>query len=157
MSVAGTLPSHAQTSDSAANSYPSRPIRLLIPFAPGGTTDVFASKYAERMSREGVPMVPENKAGASGAIAAAEVARAELHGFLRHPGLYLFVPLILLQTLLNDYNVGAFDTKLFNTAGLLATAPAATAFCCPNACAGNCRSAPQQMHRKYTIFKEIQP
>jgi len=48
------------------------------------------------------------------------VAGAELHGFLRHPGLYLFVPLILLQTLVNDYNTGAFDTRLLNTAGLLA-------------------------------------
>ena len=52
---------------------------------------------------------------------ALEVMGAELHGFLRHPGLYLFVPLILIQTLLNDYNTGAFDTKLLNTSGLLAT------------------------------------
>ena len=36
----------------AQDNFPSRPIRLLIPFAPGGTTDVFARKYAERMSRE---------------------------------------------------------------------------------------------------------
>ncbi len=50
-----------------------------------------------------------------------EVARTELHGILRHPGLYLFVPLILVQVLLNDYNVGAFDTRLLNTPGLLAT------------------------------------
>lgn len=63
-----------------AQEYPARPVRLLIPFAPGGTTDVFARKYAERMSREGVQMIPENKAGASGAIAAAEVARATPDG-----------------------------------------------------------------------------
>ncbi|HXS82778.1 MAG TPA: ABC transporter permease subunit [Methylomirabilota bacterium] len=49
-----------------------------------------------------------------------EVARAELHGFLRHPGLYLFVPLILLQTLANEYQVGAFDTRLLYTSGLYA-------------------------------------
>ena len=63
-----------------AQEYPARAVRLLIPFAPGGTTDVFARKYAERMSREGVQMIPENKAGASGAIAAAEVARATPDG-----------------------------------------------------------------------------
>ncbi len=49
-----------------------------------------------------------------------EVARTELHGILRHPGLYLFVPLILVQVLLNEYNVGAFDTRLLNTPGMLA-------------------------------------
>jgi ABC-type transport system involved in multi-copper enzyme maturation permease subunit len=49
-----------------------------------------------------------------------EVAGAELHGFLRHPGLYLFVPLILLQTLANEYQVGAFDTRLLYTSGLYA-------------------------------------
>jgi ABC-type Na+ efflux pump permease subunit len=51
---------------------------------------------------------------------ALEVARAEVHGFLRHPGLYLFVPLILLQTLANDYQTGAFDTPLLYTSGLYA-------------------------------------
>jgi ABC-2 type transport system permease protein len=61
------------------------------------------------------------RSGAPGfAATALEVARAELHGILRHPGLYLFVPLILLQTLANEYNVGAFDTRLLNTSGLLA-------------------------------------
>jgi ABC-type transport system involved in multi-copper enzyme maturation permease subunit len=61
------------------------------------------------------------RSGAPGFIAGTlEVARAELHGILRHPGLYLFVPLILVQVLLNDYNVGAFDTRLLNTPGMLA-------------------------------------
>ena len=61
------------------------------------------------------------RSGVPGFVAGAlEVARAELHGILRHPGLYLFVPLILLQTLVNDYNIGAFDTRLLNTAGSLA-------------------------------------
>lgn len=62
------------------------------------------------------------RSGVPGFLAgAAEVMRAELQGFLRHPGLYLFVPLILLQTLLQDYNVGPFDTRLLNTSGMLAT------------------------------------
>src|SRR5262245_12230877 len=51
---------------------------------------------------------------------ALEVARAEMHGILRHPGLYLFVPLILVQVLLNEYNVGVYDTRLLNTSGSLA-------------------------------------
>jgi ABC-2 type transport system permease protein len=50
-----------------------------------------------------------------------EVMRAELHQLVRAPGLYLFVPLILIQTLLNEYGVGAYDTPLLSTAGGLAT------------------------------------
>lgn len=66
----------------AQEAYPTRPIKLLVPFSPGGTTDVFARKYAERMSRElGQQMYAENKAGASGAIAAAEAARSNPDGY----------------------------------------------------------------------------
>jgi tripartite-type tricarboxylate transporter receptor subunit TctC len=62
--------------------YPSRPIRLLVPFSPGGTTDLFARKFAERIGRVlGQSVVVENKAGASGAIAAAEAARARPDGY----------------------------------------------------------------------------
>lgn len=50
----------------------------------------------------------------------AEVTRTELYQLVRAPGLYLFVPLILIQTLLNEYGVGAFDTPLLQTAGSLA-------------------------------------
>lgn len=50
-----------------------------------------------------------------------EVMRAELYLLVRAPGLYLFVPLILIETLLNEYGVGAFDTPLLNTAGTLAS------------------------------------
>ena len=59
---------------------------------------------------------------APGAIATAlEVMRTELYQLVRAPGLYLFVPLILIQTLLNEYGVGAYDTPLLSTAGGLAT------------------------------------
>lgn len=61
------------------------------------------------------------RAAAPGAFATMlEVARTEIYQLLRAPGLYLFVPLILIQTLLNEYAVGAFDTPLLNTAGSLA-------------------------------------
>ena len=77
-----------------------------------GTAPRAASTLASLGMRSGVPAF---------VASAVEVMGAELHGFLRHPGLYLFVPLIILQTVLNDYNVGAFDTKLLNTSGLLAS------------------------------------
>lgn len=50
-----------------------------------------------------------------------EVAKVEWHELLRHPGLYLFVPMILLQTFGSEFNIGAYDTKLLLTSGTLAT------------------------------------
>ncbi len=61
------------------------------------------------------------RAGAVGWLrGAAEVARVELRELRTHPGLYLFVPMILMQTLSSLVSVGAFDTSLLHTPGLLA-------------------------------------
>lgn len=66
----------------AQESYPTRPIRLVVPFPAGGPTDVFARQYAARMSDIlGQQMVVENKAGAAGAIGSVEVARAPADGY----------------------------------------------------------------------------
>ncbi len=62
--------------------YPTRSIRLVVPFPAGGPTDVFARQYAGRMSELlGQQMVVENKAGAAGAIGSVEVARAPADGY----------------------------------------------------------------------------
>src|SRR5690606_21976551 len=66
----------------AADAYPSKPIRVIVPFAPGGSTDIIARLVTQRMSQElGQPMVVENKGGAGGAIGAAEAARADADGY----------------------------------------------------------------------------
>lgn len=66
----------------AQPSYPSRSIRLIVPFPAGGPTDVFARQYAARMSGIlGQQMVVENKPGAAGAIGSAEAARAPADGY----------------------------------------------------------------------------
>lgn len=66
----------------AQDTYPNRPIRLVIPFPAGGPTDVFARQYAARMSSIlGQQMVAENKPGAAGAIGSLEVARATPDGY----------------------------------------------------------------------------
>lgn len=65
----------------AQEAFPSRPLRLIIPFPAGGPTDVYARLYAERVGRElGQPIVTENRGGAGGAIGAVEVARARPDG-----------------------------------------------------------------------------
>src|SRR5262249_25011053 len=66
---------HAQT-------YPSRPITLVVPFPPGGSTDVVARIMAERMRPLlGQPVVIENVGGAGGSIGVGRVARAAPDGY----------------------------------------------------------------------------
>jgi tripartite-type tricarboxylate transporter receptor subunit TctC len=66
----------------AQETYPSRPIRLIIPFPAGGPTDVFARLYAQRMSAIlGKQVVPDNRPGAAGAIGSTEAARAQGNGY----------------------------------------------------------------------------
>src|SRR5690606_37822302 len=65
-----------------AQQFPDRPITLVVPFAPGGTTDVIARVVAEHMSGTlGQRIVVENVGGAAGTIAAARVARAQADGY----------------------------------------------------------------------------
>ena len=66
----------------AAQTYPARPIRLVVGFAPGGAADTVARAYAEPMSRAlGQPIVIENRAGAGSSIAAENVAKSPADGY----------------------------------------------------------------------------
>ena len=62
--------------------YPNKPIRLIVPFTPGGVTDASARLVAEQMSKRlGHQMIVENKPGASGNIGTSQVAAAEPDGY----------------------------------------------------------------------------
>lgn len=68
--------------DAAAQAYPSRPVRLLIGFAPGGAADFVSRALADPMSRNlGQPIVVENRPGAGSSIAAEAVAKAAPDGY----------------------------------------------------------------------------
>ena len=63
--------------------YPNQPIRLVIGYAAGGTTDILARSLAEQLSKTlGQPVVVENKAGAAGNLAAAYVSQAKPDGYV---------------------------------------------------------------------------
>src|SRR5262245_63956775 len=62
--------------------YPNKPLRLIVRFAPGGSTDIFARLLAERAQAPlGQPVVVENRAGAAGNIGAEAVARGASDGY----------------------------------------------------------------------------
>ena len=65
-----------------AQAYPNKPVRLVVPFAPGGTTDIVARVIAEKINLAlGQPMIVENKAGGGGSVGANDTAKATPDGY----------------------------------------------------------------------------
>ena len=87
-----------------AQAYPSRPVRIIVPFAAGGTSDIISRLIGQWLSeRLGQQFVIENRPGASGNLAAEAVARAPADGYT-----------LLALTATNSINATLFDKLSFN-------------------------------------------
>jgi tripartite-type tricarboxylate transporter receptor subunit TctC len=74
-----TLPALARTA--SAQSYPTRPIRLVVPFPPGGAFDTIGRPWAEQMKSRLGTVVVENIGGGGGSVGAAQASRARADGY----------------------------------------------------------------------------
>src|SRR4249919_2879895 len=65
-----------------AQNYPSKPIRIIVPYAPGGTTDILARTVGQKLQEKwGQPVIVDNRPGANGIIGTEMVAKAPADGY----------------------------------------------------------------------------
>ena len=102
-----------------AQAYPAKPIRIVVPFAPGGASDVLARLVGQKLSeRLGQPVIVENKPGATTTLGAAEVAKSPPDGYtlMLAPAPFVIAPLM--------YPKLPYDAaKDFTGVALLASSP----------------------------------
>jgi tripartite-type tricarboxylate transporter receptor subunit TctC len=94
----GRVPAFAQ------NKYPDRPIRLVVPWPPGGVNDAVGRPWADRMKSVLGTVIVENQGGAGGSLGAAAVARAQPDGYtllLGGAGTHVFSPMTAKRALYN--------------------------------------------------------
>ena len=102
----------------AAQNYPSRPVKLIMPYAPGGIIDFIGRKLAQYMADElGQPVVAENRPGAGGMLGTDAVARSEPDGYT----LLIMDPAIVINPSLQASV--PYDLKQLTTVSIVTTSP----------------------------------
>jgi tripartite-type tricarboxylate transporter receptor subunit TctC len=126
--AAGCLPVLAQAQSGA---FPNKAMRVVIPFPPSGVTDALGRTVAAEMQKTwGVPVVPENRPGASGSIGAEVVARAAPDGytlFLGHIGTHGVNPALFAKLPYDPVRDFAPVSLLVNVANLMLAHPSVPA------------------------------
>ena len=118
LTAALTVASTLVCSAAFAQAWPSKPVRIVVPFPAGGTTDVVARILGQRLQEAwGQPVIIDNKTGAGGNIGAGEVAKSSNDGYTLlmasgsiltvNPHIYAKMPFDALQDLLPITNVAA--------------------------------------------------
>jgi len=98
-----------------AQAYPSRPIRLIVPFAAGGTTDIVARIVGDKLGRElGQPMVIENRGGGGGMIGADALAKSAPDGYTLGVATVSTLATIPATTLKMPYDAGRDFSLIIN-------------------------------------------
>ena len=120
--VAFVVSALMSTAPGAAQDYPTRSVRIVVPFPPGGTADALPRIIGDWLARKwGQPVIIENKAGAGGNVGAEVVANAEPDGYtlLSSPP----PPLVINQNL---YPKLGFDPLAFVPISVMAIVPNAS-------------------------------
>ena len=82
LALTATIISAVAVAAQPAEKFPTRPVRMIVPYSPGGATDIVARQLASRLSEHwGHQVVVDNRSGGSGAIALEIVARATPDGY----------------------------------------------------------------------------
>jgi tripartite-type tricarboxylate transporter receptor subunit TctC len=110
----------AAAGSARAETYPSRPVRIVVPYPAGGSNDIIARLLAQKLAeRLGQPFVVENRGGAGGNIGAEAVANADADGYT----LMVTAPPPLTTNLALYRNLPYDPVKAFAPVALLATVP----------------------------------
>ena len=121
LALAGaSLPVHAQT-------FPARPVRIVVPFPPGGTSDILARSIGQKLSEEwGQPVLTDNRPGAAGNIASENVAKSKPDGYtlyINTVGTHAINPAIYAKLPFDPINDFTPITNLVNLPSVLLVHP----------------------------------
>ena len=111
---------HAQT-------FPARPVRIVVPFPPGGTSDILARSIGQKLSEEwGQPVLTDNRPGAAGNIASENVAKSKPDGYtlyINTVGTHAINPAIYAKLAFDPINDFTAITNLVNLPSVLLVHP----------------------------------